>query len=115
MMNFLKMLASLSLLVNLSSCKSIEFSDFQVSVTAPASQDCVQYNIISGKEYRLPAESKECKYLKAHSVWIDSKNYRIFRSDILKNCQRSECKQFTGAFDELFLSLDRALQKIPAN
>lgn len=115
MQSFLKMLKILLLSASLNSCKSIKYSDFQVSVTGPATGDCMQYNIISGKETRYKANSDICKKLKARSVWIDSENYRIFRGDILKNCQRAECEQFTGRFDSLFLAIDKALLKIPAN
>lgn len=87
-------------------------SDFQVNVTLPASGDCMGFNIISGKEQRLPADSKECRDKKLKSVWLDSENYKIFRTDILKSCQLEACTQFTGRFDQMFLMLDKTAQKV---
>ncbi len=88
-------------------------SDWPVSVTLPGSQDCFSINVMSHKEEQLPANSKECQYKKAHSVWLTSAAYAMLRSDIQKNCQLNQCKQITGAFDGLFLSIDKALQQIP--
>lgn len=111
-MKLLKPLASLLLLVNLSACSGLKkVSDFQVNVTLPASGDCMGFNIISGKEQRLPADSKECQDKKRRSVWLDSENYKILRTDILKGCQLDACTQFTGRFDQLFLMLDQTAQK----
>lgn len=111
-MRLLKPLANLLLLASLSACSGLKkVSDFQVNVTLPASGDCMGFNIISGKEQRLPADSKECQDKKRKSVWLDSENYKILRTDILKGCQLDACTQFTGRFDQLFLMLDQAAQK----
>lgn len=37
----------------------------------------------------------------------------MLRRDIQKNCQYNQCKEITGAFDELFLRIDEALRLIP--
>lgn len=68
---------------------------------------------MSGKETRLPADSKECKDLKARGILIDSESYKMLRKDIQTNCQFAACKQITGRFDALFLILDEGLAKIP--
>ncbi len=103
----------LSVILSLSSCASFKASDWKASVTLPASLDCYSFAVMSGKETRLPAESPECQYLKLHSVWIDSESYKMLKKDIQGNCRTAQCAQITGAFDELFLTIDRAVQKIP--
>jgi len=97
----------------LSACASFKTSDWQASITLPASLDCYSFNVMSGKEERLPADSAECQYKKLHSVWIDSESYKMLKMDIQNNCRLARCKQITGAFDELFLTIDRAVEKIP--
>lgn len=109
----LLLLVAVSLLS--SACASFKVSDWQASVTLPASGDCYSFNVVSGIETRLPHDSIECKNKKLKSVWIDYENYKKLRSDILRNCQMAKCKEITGAFDELFLTLDEVLQKIPSN
>ena len=99
--------------LSLSACATYKVSDWQASVTLPASQDCYSFNVVSGKETRLPAESQECIEKKRRSVWIDSRNYLILRRDIFQNCQFNKCKQIVGAFDDLFLTIDKALLLMP--
>ena len=113
MMKLLKPLASLLLLASLSACSTFQTSDWQASITLPASLDCYSFNVVSGKETRLPADSKECQEKKLKSVWLDYESYKMLKKDILTNCQQAKCKQITGAFDTLFLTIDSALQKIP--
>lgn len=111
-MRLSKQLASLLLLATLSGCSTFKTSDWQASITLPASLDCYSFNVMSGKETRLPADSKECQEKKLKSVWLDYESYKMLKKDILINCQYAKCKQITGAFDNLFLVLDSALQKI---
>lgn len=113
-MRLLKLLASLSLLVAVNGCAHYKVSDWQASITLPASLDCYSFNVLSGKETRLPADSKECQDKKLRSIWIDFESYKMLRKDIQRNCQVEKCVEITGAFDELFLRLDSALRKIPA-
>jgi hypothetical protein len=68
---------------------------------------------MSGREERYPENSPECIYEKLHSVRLDSESYKMLKRDIQSNCRTAQCAQITGAFDELFLSIDRAVQKIP--
>jgi len=107
--------AALLLSASLSGCASFQASDWQASITLPASEDCYSFNVMSGRETRLPAESEECKRKKIRSIWLDSDSYKMLKSDIQGNCRNEKCKQITGAFDELFLTIDRALQMIPSN
>ena len=114
-MKSLKLLAVLLLSVVASSgCQHYAVSDWQANITLPASEDCYGFNVVSGKETRLPADSETCIKKKARAIWLDSENYKILRRDIQNNCQLAQCKQITGAFDALFLTLDAALEKIPA-
>jgi len=111
-MRLFKQLASLLLLASLSACSTFQTSDWQASITLPASQDCYSFNVMTGKETRLPFDSAECQTKKMKSVWLDYESYKMLKKDILTNCQYAKCKQITGAFDNLFLSLDSALQKV---
>ncbi len=87
-------------------------SDWRADITLPASEDCYGFHVVSGKEVRLPAESKECVEQKIKSVRLTYENYKILRRDIQQNCQFEKCKQVTGYFDQLFLTLDSALRKV---
>lgn len=110
-MKLLKLLGVLLLLLALSNCGSMQTSDFEVNVTLPASQECYGLHVMSGKETRRP--SAVCMELKKRAVFLTSENYKLLKADIQRNCQNQKCKQITGAFDGLFLSLDEALRKIP--
>ncbi len=106
---FLLLAVSLSLL-SILSCANFQTSDFEASITLPASQDCYGFHVMSGKETRLPAA--QCVEKKKRAVFIDSTNWKLLRTDIQKNCLQAKCKQIVGAFDDLFLKLDAALQKV---
>lgn len=80
-------------------------------VRLPASEDCFGFRVMSGKETRYPKE--ECAKIIKRAVFLTSANWRMLRADIQTNCQYQQCQQITGAFDGLFLSLDKALQKMP--
>ena len=112
-MKLSKPLGSLLLSAALSACATFQASDWKASITLPASQDCYSFAVMTGQEIRLPANSKECIEKKIRSVWLDSESYKMLKKDIQGNCRAAKCKQITGAFDELFLTIDRALQKIP--
>ncbi len=116
-MKLSRLLGSFWLLLALSSagCSTFQTSDWQASITLPASLDCYSFNVMSGKETRIPADDPKCIEKKVKSVWIDFESYKMLRRDIQNNCQFAQCKQITGAFDGLFLTIDSALQKIPSN
>lgn len=101
------------LVASTSSCAHYQTSDWQANITLPATLDCYGFNVMSGKETRLPAEAKACEIKKLKSVWIDYENYKILRGDVQKNCQLNQCTQMIGAFDNLFLKMDAALGQIP--
>jgi hypothetical protein len=85
--------------------------DFQANITLPASGDCFGITTLTRKETRLPKE--QCDEFKKRAIFIDSENYKLIKKTTLINCQYKECKQIQGAFDDLFLAIDGALQKIP--
>ena len=97
----------------LTSCTSFQTSDWQASITLPATLDCYSFNVMSGKETRIAADDPKCIEKKVRSVYLDFESYKLLKKDIQKNCQYAQCKQITGAFDGLFLTIDSALKKIP--
>lgn len=80
-------------------------------ITLPASGDCYGVSVLSHVKTRLP--KNECEEIKKRGVVLTSDDWQKQRFSIQKNCQMNQCKQLIGAFDELFLTIDTALQKIP--
>jgi hypothetical protein len=99
-------------LLSLSGCAQFQIADIGPSVTLPASGDCFRKNVLSHKETRIP--KAQCDEMKKRAVFITSDDWQKQRFSIQKNCQMNKCKQLVGAFDELFLTIDSALRKIPA-
>lgn len=89
----------------------MELADFNVFTTLPASGDCYGISVITQQRTRIP--KAECDEKKKMSVILFYDDYRMLKFANLKNCQFNECKQIEGAFDQLFLGMDKALQKIP--
>jgi len=90
------------------SCATYRASDFSIFVQLPASKDCAELFVMSGKEKRYPPD--ECKKKMERAVFLSSESWKLLRGDVQSNCQFASCKQITGAADGLFLSIDRALQ-----
>lgn len=80
-------------------------------VQLPASGDCYGINVLSKKETRYP--KNQCQEMVKRAIILTSENYKMIRGDIQTNCQEFQCTQITGAFDNLFIAIDKALQKIP--
>lgn len=108
------LLANLFASVALSGCMSFKTSDFRADITLPASGDCFGIYTMSGREVRIPADDPRCVSQKARSIRLDSENWKILRRDIQNNCQAAKCTQIKGLLDDLFLTIDQGLQKIPA-
>lgn len=89
----------------------MQTSDFEVMVRLPASEECFGFRVMSGKESRYSKE--QCERIIKRAVFLTSANWRMLRGDIQTNCQYQQCQQITGAFDGLFLALDKGLQQIP--
>jgi hypothetical protein len=77
----------------------------------PASEGCFGLNVITGVEIEIPKD--QCDYMVRRAIFLTSEDWAKLRYSILKNCHVSQCKQFVGAFDELFLGLDSALMLLP--
>ncbi len=105
----MRFVSSVALLA-ITSCKSFQASDFEVMVRLPASEDCFGLRVMSGKETRYPKEA--CDEIVKRAIFLTSANWNMLRGDIQKNCQQAQCHQIRGAADGLFLSLDKALQKL---
>lgn len=106
-------LTALFLTVNLvAGCAGFEIADIGPGVTLPASGDCYQVTVLSHKKTRTPRA--QCEEMKKRAIFITSEDWKRQRVSIQKNCQMNQCKQLTGAFDSLFLTIDSALQAIPA-
>lgn len=80
-------------------------------VTLPASGDCYQVTVLSHKKTRYPKD--QCEEIKKRAIIITSEDWKKQKISIKKNCQHAECTQLVGAFDELFLTIDEALKKVP--
>lgn len=106
----LKMLFVSLLSIVLSSCGSMKISDVGPMVQLPASKECFQVHVLSGKEVIYPPE--ECERIKQRSIIITSETWKLLRGDIQTNCQLTKCKQLTGAVDGLFYAIDKALELV---
>lgn len=104
------LLIGLSLILNVS-CANLEIADIGPIVQLPASKDCYKVTVISRIKTRIPAE--QCEHIRQRAIFITSEDWKKQRISIQKNCQFKECKQLVGAFDDLFLTIDGALDKIP--
>lgn len=106
-MNVLKILFVSFLSIIVSSCSSMRISDVGPMVQLPYSKECFQVYVLSGEERIYPPE--ECEYIKERAVLLTSETWKLLRGDIQISCQLSKCKQLTGAVDELFLVINKAL------
>lgn len=98
-------------LLSLSACGSMEIADIGPMITLPASGDCYQVTVLTHQKKRFP--KAKCDDIKRRGVVLTSEDWQKQRFSIQKNCQLAQCKQLIGAFDELFLAVDQALQKMP--
>ena len=95
----------------LSGCQSFQIADIRPMVTLPASGDCYGVTVLTHKKTRIP--KAQCDELKKRGIVLTSEDWKKQRISIQKNCQMAECKQLVGAFDDLFLIIDRSLQQLP--
>lgn len=92
------------------SCASFEIADITPMVRLPGSQGCFGVSVLSQKEKEISKE--ECDKILRTSMIITYEDYQKMRFVNQKNCQMAQCKQLTGAFDNLFLMLDAGAKKI---
>lgn len=107
-MKKLKKLSVALLVLVISNCAHYQTSDFALMIKLPATENCFEYHVMSGKEVEYgPAM---CKEMMKRAIMLTSENWKILKTDILNNCQYAQCTQISGAADGLFLAIDRALQ-----
>lgn len=102
-------LASVSLLL-FSGCATYQVPDFKAYLTLPASEDGFGISTISRKEVRIP--KAQWNELKKRGIVLLSEDYAVLKKSIRQNCSMRQCTQLIGYFDELFLTLDGALNKV---
>lgn len=98
-------------LLSLSGCAGFQIADIGPMVTLPASGDCYQVTVLSQKKTRY--QKAQCDEIKKRGIVLTSEDWQKQRFSIQKNCQLAQCKQLIGVFDDLFLTIDSALQKMP--
>lgn len=102
---------ALILILFLSSCATTTIPDFKVYITLPASGDGYWVKTVSADEGRIPSADWEIK--KKRGLVLLSDDWLILRSFLLENCLENTCKLAVGTFDQLFISIDAALKKLP--
>lgn len=106
-----KLSVSLFLLFNISGCATVEMPDFYAHVTLPASGDGFGVSTVSRQEKTIPREQWEEQ--KKRGIVILSKDWKILKKTVRKNCITNKCKQAIGALDGLFFAIDSALRMVP--
>lgn len=89
----------------------MQLHDWKAGVTLPYSERCYFVHVLSGDIEEYPAVA--CEDLKKRSIIMTSSDWKVLREDIQSSCQMAQCQQIIGRFDNLFLVIDQALQKIP--
>lgn len=89
----------------------MQLHDWKAGVTLPYSENCFFVHVLSGETEEYPAQA--CAEMKKRAVIILSEDYKILRGDIQSSCQFTQCEQLTGRLDNLFLVVDRAINKLP--
>ncbi len=110
-MRSLNTFVSLVLLLGITSCRTMQTSDFEIMIRLPASRDCYGVKVMSGTETRYSED--RCDEMIKRAIYLTSDSWKLLRKDIQTNCQYQQCVQIRGAADGLFLSIDQALQKLP--
>lgn len=96
------------LCLTLSSCAGMDIADIGPMVTLPASGDCYRVTVLSRVKTRFPKD--QCDQMKKRGIILTSEDWKKQRISIQKNCQMQKCKQLVGVFDNLFLTIDKALE-----
>lgn len=80
-------------------------------MTKPYSEECHWKNVIT-KQTHDDSKAK-CEDIKKRSLILTSEAWRIIRTDIQNNCAQSQCTELTGKMDQIFLDIDKGLNKLP--
>ena len=91
-----------------SACSTVRIPDFKAYITLPASGDGYWMQTVSDGEGRIPKEEWEIK--KKRGIVLFSEDWAILRNTVMKNCLMNSCKDTVGMFDNLFSTIDGALQ-----
>jgi hypothetical protein len=82
-----------------------------MGVTLPYSRNCRFKNVVT-KETR-ETDPNTCDQIKARSLILTPEAWNVIRGDIQSNCVASQCTLIRTKIDELFLTIDQGLQKLP--
>lgn len=104
------LILSLTVILFLSGCASVEIPDFKAYITLPASGDGYYVKTVSPEDGRVSKEQWD--ETRKRGIIILSEDWAILRYSLLKQCLTKKCKQAVGAFDGLFNSIDEALKKV---
>lgn len=92
-------------------CQTYQIKDFKAGVTLPYSEACYFKYVMSKRSEEYP--KRKCEEIKKRSLIITSDDWKVIRENFQSNCALVQCKQLVGKFDQLFLSIDSALSKVP--
>jgi len=101
----------IALCLTLVSCAGMDIADVRPTITLPASGDCYGVTVLTKQKVRHP--KSVCDEMKKRGVFLSQEDWKKQKISIQKNCQLKKCKQLVGVFDELFLTIDSALKKLP--
>lgn len=95
----------------LTACQTYQIHPFEIGVTLPYSGACHFKNVVTGETH--DEEPNQCERIKRRSLILTSDAWRVIRTDIQANCAQQQCVELKGKLDQLFLTVDQGLQKIP--
>ncbi len=98
-------------LLILPGCQSFQVHPFEVGITLPYSGDCRFKNVMTGEVHEV--DSNTCDGIKRRSMILTSDAWRVIRTDIQNNCAQSQCVELKGKLDDIFLTIDEGLNKVP--
>jgi hypothetical protein len=99
----------LPLILFFSGCATVQIPDFRAHITLPASGDGYYVNTISKQEGRIPKLEWDEK--KKRGIVLLSEDWAKLKMVVIKNCLNNRsCKDTVGVFDDLFKTIDAALE-----
>lgn len=106
----MRLFASLMILLFSVGCATVNVPDFYAHITLPASGDGYAVSTISQNRKRIPKEKWEEMRMKG--IILMPEDYRKVRKSFVNICNTNKCKQTLGALDDLFITIDDALQAV---
>lgn len=92
-------------------CQQFQLHPFELGITLPYSGACHFKNVVTRETREL--DPVACEEIKRRSLILTSEAWRVIRTDIQNNCAQTQCIELTGKLDNLFLTIDQGLNKIP--